>query len=826
MRSLEQDVDLVLVDGPGFTEVDAYAFLAGIGRNTSTLKIPRPLTAAANAGHTGAMIALVPSDTDAKRLRVRGGEAQDQLHLTLLYLGEADAIDEAARTKIIDGVTRIADAFAPIEAQGFSINVFNPTGDEPCLVLGVGNGGPELEDVHRSITSAVRGASVTYPENHTPWIPHVTLAYTDDLAMVKKIAGRTGPVTFDHIRVAFAGDVTDIPLGGETEVFMNDDEATEVMTSAAIAGDIMRALASDRGLRNYWTRGGGAAKIRWGTDGSFNRCVRLLGKHVTRPQGLCAEYHKEATGESPAEKGVESAMTTPLVAHGHHNQQDHNPHKGFHVPDADTGYSDAFDAPTRSGSAKRLRQLEDQLEGDEGLSDAEKAELAQLRRIMDDDYDGGDFALHPLIAAARREKKQEYADEPWSGILAIEGTESGDSRLFNLGSLDWAPLPQPLMYQPASVGGHTASVVAGEITQISRRGSEIAGVGHIYGNMLAGEHGDGIRNMMKAGGVSVDVDKVKDADVEEIFTDDSEGGLFAKPDITVFNRGRIRGATLVAFPAFVEAKLAFGNVVTASSEPCACGGGIIVASGHTITIPDLPPAEWFQKPTDVKMYGAVTITDEGRMFGWIAPSQTTHRSVRKQVPMGGKVDYSRWMNKETIVAGGGRIKTGVLTMNCGHAETDPRFYGTLENRKQHYDNTCSIFANAVIGEEPGKGVWFAGAVRHGVTADQLTAAMGSSLSGDWQPHPDRPGVQEFIAALLVPVPGFPMARSRPSVELQDGVITASVVPVRFASAEPRSEEDFALEALDGVKLSIMEGLGLDPDSVKRQVMAEIEGLSV
>lgn len=211
-RSLEQDVDFVLVDGPGYTDVEAYELLAGIGRNTSTL--PMPLTAAANEGHTGAMIALVPSDDDTRRLKVRDGEARDQLHLTLLYLGEADAIDDAARQKIIDGVTRLADATSPITAQGFSINAFNPAGDEPCLVLGVGNGGPELEDVHRSVNSIVRGIGVTYPENHTPWVPHVTLQYTDDLGQIARLAKKTGPITFDYIRVAFAGNVTDIPLGG------------------------------------------------------------------------------------------------------------------------------------------------------------------------------------------------------------------------------------------------------------------------------------------------------------------------------------------------------------------------------------------------------------------------------------------------------------------------------------------------------------------------------------------------------------------------------------------------------------------------------------
>lgn len=633
---------------------------------------------------------------------------------------------------------------------------------------------------------------------------------------------------------------------------LSEVAAGEIMTSAAIAGDIMHALANDRGLRRYWTKGAGAAKIRWGTDGSFNRCVLQLGKHVKRPQGLCAEYHKEATGEWPAEKGVESAMTEPLVAHGSHNQQDHNPHKGgsgFHDMGMDE-LNDVMDTEEYQGNESRLSALKSKssLTGAETTEkekltkyfddfdkqfdaagrDAEERAAAAHRRVKSRFVDQGErdeYDLHPLIAAARKQKREEYSDEPWSGILAVEGTESGDSRLFNLGSLDWAPLPQPLMYQPANVGGHKASIVVGEITQISRRGEQIAGVGHVYGNMLAGEHGTGIRNMMKAGGVSVDVDRVKDADVEEVFADGDEGGFMSKPEMTIFNRGRIRGATLVAFPAFVEAKLSFTNrdLVTASAEhDCGCHAkpGVLVASGHTITIPDLPPAHWFAKPTDVKMYGALTITDEGRVFGWIAPDRVTHRSVRKRVPM--NADYTRWMNKETIVAGGARVKTGVLTMGCGHAATEN--YGTLQNRKDHYDNTCSIFANAVVGVEPGKGVWFAGALRHGVTADQVTAAMGSSLSGDWQPHPDRPGIQEFIAALLVPVPGFPMARSRPSVELNDGMLVASVVPVRFATAEPRSDADVAFELVSNAKTMLMQSLGLDPASVKSRIMAEIEGI--
>lgn len=71
---------------------------------------------------------------------------------------------------------------------------------------------------------------------------------------------------------------------------------------------IDKSNPNTRRLINYWVRGEGAARIRWGTDGSFDRCVRNLNDKVSDPKGLCAELHKEATGEWPAEEGVESSM--------------------------------------------------------------------------------------------------------------------------------------------------------------------------------------------------------------------------------------------------------------------------------------------------------------------------------------------------------------------------------------------------------------------------------------------------------------------------------------------------------------------------------------
>jgi len=68
-------------------------------------------------------------------------------------------------------------------------------------------------------------------------------------------------------------------------------------------GTLKNPVATER-LMEYWTHGKGALKIRWGTDGSFRRCVKHLRKYFPQnPNGLCANLHHRATGEWPREHG-------------------------------------------------------------------------------------------------------------------------------------------------------------------------------------------------------------------------------------------------------------------------------------------------------------------------------------------------------------------------------------------------------------------------------------------------------------------------------------------------------------------------------------------
>ena len=65
------------------------------------------------------------------------------------------------------------------------------------------------------------------------------------------------------------------------------------------AGMVTDAAATER-LHQYWVHGEGAAKIRWGQPGDFDRCVERLSKFIREPKGYCNLAHHAALGIYPA----------------------------------------------------------------------------------------------------------------------------------------------------------------------------------------------------------------------------------------------------------------------------------------------------------------------------------------------------------------------------------------------------------------------------------------------------------------------------------------------------------------------------------------------
>lgn len=212
------------------------------------------LTAAADGSHmSGAMIALMPTPEDAERLAIEGGEAADQLHLTLRYLGDGSNFDESARAAIVDSVRMLTEGMPPITSKIFGAAHWNGNGDEPSWVWSVGDD-PEhsqsLEAAHGMAEEALLMApmDVELPEPHTPFAAHICAAYSDELDLIIPMEERLGPVTFDRVRAAFAGDYTDIPLGGETRLAV----AQRLYGEGIVTAESVRA-AADSVLRRQPT---------------------------------------------------------------------------------------------------------------------------------------------------------------------------------------------------------------------------------------------------------------------------------------------------------------------------------------------------------------------------------------------------------------------------------------------------------------------------------------------------------------------------------------------------------------------------------------------
>lgn len=489
------------------------------------------------------------------------------------------------------------------------------------------------------------------------------------------------------------------------------------------------------------------------------------------------------------------------------------------------------------------------LEGCHETRDGAVAQIAALNAAESDDDDASGTSVTSFRNTA-----------PWSGVLLVEGVPTGDGRQFALGALTWPELgsttsleiPLGWMYERSHGGMQTDKVVTvGRIDRIERRGSELHASGVLnldseWGREAARQMGTRTDPGFLAG-VSIDADDPTDPvglDAEFVFPEEcplSDGGgpdleaayvegddLDVKcmiPELVIYHSGRIRAATLVDIPAYVEARLYLDEeppAPEASETEDETPADVLTAAAYTITIPEIAPAEWFDEPTEEPEIGAITITDEGHIFGYLAPKHVAHRGYRDrrvEVPTG-NVDYGVWMNRATIVERGSafeRIATGPITMNCGHAPNTPKMRGA--SRQEHYDNSCSVVATARVGEN-GRGVWIAGALLPDVPGEQVRRMMACQLSGDWGPHRERPGKRELCGALLVPVPGFPR-RSYQTVNVKAGLLTRSLTPLRFGYHMPVDPEPVGMRA---AVESIAEAVGRGRETRVRTFAAELRGI--
>lgn len=389
----------------------------------------------------------------------------------------------------------------------------------------------------------------------------------------------------------------------------------------------------------------------------------------------------------------------------------------------------------------------------------------------------------PVTAAA--EGVPPMARTQWSGVLAPVGKPTGDGRIFDTDAdLDFREFPLPLMFQRATGDGHDAAVIVGKIAAASIENGVVHGTGEFFDNTDAADAAE----LVAEGVIRPSVD-LTDMVIEYELTDldgntiniDEDGGLpegVGYEDVQEVMHVRaatIVAATLVAKPAFAEAKITIGDEVPApeGDEADAEKAALLAAAAPVL---DVAEADAFADP---KLTGPtpLTVTEDGWVFGHLALWGTEHIGMpgRAVTPPRSNTNYAMF-HTGTIRTTAGDLAVGRLTVGTGHAVA----HANVATTTAHYDETGTCWAYVRAGED-AHGIFVAGVVNPDANDAQVRAGAAAPLSGDWR---SVGGNLELVAALSVNTPGFPVPRSYANTTGAElSLVASGVVPRRTKADE-------------------------------------------
>jgi hypothetical protein len=522
-----------------------------------------------------------------------------------------------------------------------------------------------------------------------------------------------------------------------------------IISSLIAAGGADRNKGNAEKLRRYWVYGKGAAKIRWNTAGDWTRCVRQLSKYMgPRAKGYCALRHKEATGMWTGDK--------------EHRQLYGK--KGIRADAFSTDFILPSEAVLEATSLKTRA--------------AEARSRVVLAGAEVEEARGSEFVI-PLVIP--------------------EDIESGDGRKFEKGAISMRELPLPFLWQIKTGEGHSGSVVIGTILSMERVDQ---GIGNARGYFDTGEYGKEAERLVRGGfirGVSADMDMFEADEEDENAENDSNKKVGAgKMKIT---KARVMAVTLVPKPAFQECRVELADQSGQEQEEEVISDGVYVEGLNPLDasalvacgivagmIPVTPPKDWFDNPK-LKKPTALTVTDEGQVYGHIAAWHVDHIGMSYGTrPPRSKSSYAYFHTGAVRAEDGTDVPVGQLTLAGGHASLE----ASASEAVRHYDDTASAVADVHAGED-AYGIWVSGALRPGTTPEQIRALRASAPSGDWRPIK---GALELVAICQVNVPGFPIARARVASGQVMALVAAGASVLAQLKSDPLTELHTRIDKLE------------------------------
>lgn len=708
--------------------------------------------------NTGGMIALVPKNPD--QYVVSGGDPAEELHLTLAYLGsDVTGWSDERVNAIREAVSNMAAAVKPVDARVMGHALWNPDGGpdgdmEPCAVYQIqGNDTiANLNDWALGSSAQIIG-DADMPEQHKPFLPHVTAGYGIQPAALS----HAGPIQFDTMRLALGDQVHDFPMGtsvGGDVVAAFADESTPVdkpVDKPVIPEKEIPTetpdLNEDNGIPVTFP-----VMVVEGlptADGRYIEPDSLT--HRALPIPILAQTRTPDGGEGHDGADVVGRIDTLTRVPG---SEVIDKETGQPFPDgtfvwAGTGFLDPEAAATRLVKKKYLTgNSVDLTEVDAEVTDDEIGGQPQVG-IKSGKIAATTLVAIPAFAQAYVQLDGETITPNEETALAASASpmwrssELGDDCLLCLANATDGFAVSAEKRKKAAADGHAMPDGSYPIETSEDLRNAIHAVGR------GGADHDEIRKHI--------IKQAKRLDAEENIPDNwnpdgsiSDGPVRDKPE-----------------PAPVK------------------------ASGVTEIF---RPLDWFLDP-ELDGPTPLTVDESGRVFGHIATWGTCHIGMAGQCiqPPHSQTDYAYFRTgavRVSDIADGGTsrdVSVGHLTLRTGHASTEL----SARETAAHYDNTGTAVADVAAGED-AFGIWVAGSVRRGVPAELMAELMASPISGDWRAIN---GNLELVAALAVNVPGFPVARARVASGAPLSLVAAGVL-MTSVQLEARREAALSLMGLD------------------------------